>query len=48
VEKRVACDEAVTGNGFLLMGDDEVEDAEEKARDRVDNDGIRGLFFLGI
>jgi hypothetical protein len=45
-EKRVAAGEAVTGNGFLLMGDDGDEDAVEKARDRIDNDGIRGLFFL--
>jgi hypothetical protein len=46
VEKRVASDDAVTGNGFLLMGDDGDEDADEKARDRSDNEGIRGLFFL--
>ena len=46
VEKRVACGETVAGRGFLLMGDEGVEDAEEKARDRVDSDGIRGRFLL--
>ena len=40
MEKRVASDDAVTGNGFLLMGDDGFEDGDEKARDRSDSEGM--------
>lgn len=42
-ENLVARGEAVKGKGFLRTDDDEVDDAAEKPRDRIDNDGIRGL-----
>ena len=44
-ENLVAKGEAVKGNGFLRIDDDEVDDAVEKPRDRIVNDGIRGLLF---
>ena len=42
-ESLVAKGEAVKGKGFRRTDDDEVDDAVEKARDRIVNDGIRGL-----
>jgi len=44
-EYRVARGEAVTGNGFLRTGEDEADDAVEMDKDRIDNDGTRGLLF---
>ena len=44
-ENLVANGEAVKGKGFLRTDDDEVDDAVEKPRDRIVNDGIRGLLF---
>lgn len=38
--------EAVDGKGFLRTGDEEEEDDEERPRDRIGNEGIRGLLFL--
>jgi len=45
-ENLVAKGEAVDGKGFLRTGDEEVADDEERPRDRMDNEGIRGLLFL--
>lgn len=46
-ENRVAKGEAVTGKGFLLTGDDEVDDMDDivSVRGRRDNDGIRSRGF---
>lgn len=46
-ENLVARGEAVNGKGFLRTGDDdeEVDEADERARDLIDNDGMRGLLF---
>jgi hypothetical protein len=44
-EYLIANGEAVKGKGFLRTDDAEVDDADEKPRDRIVNDGIRGLLF---
>ena len=44
-ENLIAKGEAVKGNGFLRTDDAEVDDADEKPRDRIVDEGIRGLLF---